>query len=93
MSPLAASTVQDQTTGRAASSESGKKSRRRKTSHLKVVPETRELREQLKLRCDQVAGRLDKSRPLSKDEMETVARQLLEEDGLPRATSAGRWSC
>ncbi|MCA9132090.1 MAG: polyprenyl synthetase family protein [Planctomycetales bacterium] len=58
------------------------KSRRRKTSHLKVVPETRQLREQLKLRCDVVAGRLDKDRPLTKDEMEAVARQLLAEEGL-----------
>ncbi len=59
-----------------------KLSRRRKTSHLKVVPETRELREQMKLRCDEVASRIDKSRPLSKEDMELVARQLLAEDGL-----------
>lgn len=60
-----------------------KKSRRRKTSHLKLVPETRELREQLKARCDEVGGRLDKSRPLTKDEMETVARKLLSDAGQP----------
>lgn len=58
-------------------------SRRRKTSHLKVVPETRELREQLKARCDEVASRLDKSRPLNKEEMERVARELLTQAGLP----------
>jgi geranylgeranyl pyrophosphate synthase len=57
--------------------------RRRKTSHLKQVPETRELREQLKARCDEVASRLDKGRPLSKGDMEGVARQLLSEAGLP----------
>ncbi len=55
---------------------------RRKTSHLKVVPETLELREQLRQRCVEVAARLDKNHPLTKDEMETVARQLLEREGL-----------
>ncbi len=60
-----------------------KKSRRRKTSHLKIVPETRELRERLKARCDEVGQRLDKRRPLTKDEMEAVARRLLDEEGLP----------
>ena len=56
--------------------------KRRKTSHLKLVPETRELRNQLKARCEEVADRLDRSRPMTKDEMETVARRLLEEEGL-----------
>ncbi len=58
------------------------KSRRRKTSHLKLVPETKELRERLKATCEDIAAKLDKSRPLSKDEMETLARQLLEREGL-----------
>ncbi|MCA9158203.1 MAG: polyprenyl synthetase family protein [Planctomycetales bacterium] len=66
----------------ATSVEAGAKSRRRKTSHLKVVPETRELRDALKLRCDEVASRLDKSRPLAKADMEAVARQMLSEAGL-----------
>jgi len=61
---------------------SNSQSRRRRTSHLKLVPENRALREQLKLRCDEVAGRLDKSRALSKDDMESVARQLLSAEGL-----------
>lgn len=70
--------------GQAASNgAAGSRSRRRKTSHLKVVPETRQLRDSLKLRCEQVAARLDKTRPLSKDAMEQVARQLLSEDNLP----------
>ena len=60
-----------------------RKSRRRKTSHLKLVPEPRSLRESLKQRCAEVAAKLDKSRPLTKDEMESVARQLLEEAGEP----------
>lgn len=56
--------------------------RRRKTSHLKLVPETREARDQLRERCRQVAARLDKSVPLTKDEMERVARALLADCGL-----------
>jgi geranylgeranyl pyrophosphate synthase len=59
------------------------KPRRRKTSHLKVVPEPRDLREKLKARCAEVAARLDKSRPLAKEEMESLARQILDEHGLP----------
>jgi geranylgeranyl diphosphate synthase, type II len=57
--------------------------KRRNTSHLKLVPETKELREQLQVRCSDVAARLDKSRPLSKDEMESIARELLVAAGLP----------
>jgi geranylgeranyl pyrophosphate synthase len=56
---------------------------RRKTSHLKLVPETRTLRESLRARCLEVTGKLDKARPLSKDEMETVARATLAAAGLP----------
>ena len=62
--------------------DSSAKSRRRKTSHLKLVPETHELREHLKSVCTEVAAKLDKARPLSKDEMETLSRQLLERENL-----------
>ncbi len=57
------------------------KSRRRNTSHLKLVPETYELREQLRAQCAETAARLDKSRPLGKDELEAIARALLAEHG------------
>ena len=60
-----------------------RKSRRRKTSHLKSVPESKEQREQIKERCAQVAAKLDKSRPLTKDEMEVVVRGLLNDMELP----------
>ena len=64
--------------------EGGKrKSRRRKTSHLKNVPQSRDLREQLKAKCAEVAAKLDKQNPLTKDEMEQVARRVLEEEGQP----------
>jgi len=60
-----------------------RRSRRRKTSHLKVVPETKALRASIRERCAEVAAGLDKSQPLSKDEMESVVRSLLEEMGHP----------
>lgn len=58
-------------------------SRRRKTAHLKDVPETKELRLQMRAQCVSVAARLDKSRPMSKDELELVCRKLLEDLGQP----------
>jgi geranylgeranyl pyrophosphate synthase len=54
-----------------------KKTARRSTSHLKLVPETKDLREQLRARCAEVAAKLDKSHPITKDEMEVIARKLL----------------
>lgn len=62
-------------------SESAKQGRR-KTSHLKVVPESLELRERLRARCVEVAAQLDKNHPLTKDEMESVVRGLLESEGM-----------
>lgn len=61
----------------------GRKSRRRQTSHLKVVPEPRELREAMRQEFAKIAAQLDKSRPLSKDEMEQICRQMLTAGGHP----------
>jgi geranylgeranyl pyrophosphate synthase len=60
-----------------------RRSRRRKTSHLKVVPETKALREELRAKCAAVAADLDKSQPLAKDQMEQIVRELLEREGHP----------
>jgi len=60
-----------------------RKSRRRKTAHLKLVPETKALREKVRAHAQQVADRMDKSRPMSKDEMEQVSRRILDELELP----------
>lgn len=61
----------------------GKRSGRRKTSHLKLVPSSRGLREQILASCKTTAAALDKSNPLSKEELETHARIILEELGEP----------
>lgn len=65
------------------SSAAPRTSRRRQTAHLKLVPPKRELRDFLYARAAEVAARLDKSRPLTKDEMEMLARQTLERAGQP----------
>jgi geranylgeranyl pyrophosphate synthase len=63
--------------------EAPRKSKRRQTSHLKLVPQEKSLRESLQARAAAVAAKLDKSRPLAKDEMEALARRTLEEAGQP----------
>ena len=52
---------------------------RRKTSHMKMVPEPQALREEIRNRCQTIAAKIDKSRPLTTDEMEDIVRGLLEE--------------
>jgi geranylgeranyl pyrophosphate synthase len=60
-----------------------RKSKRRNTSHLKAVPPTKEERESLRLVCRETAAKLDKSRPIAKDELETISREIIARQGLP----------
>ncbi len=62
-----------------------RRSRRRKTAHLKAVPPMKSLRESLRARCTAATAGLDKSRPLTKDEMEQLSRQILTEAGEPES--------
>ena len=64
-------------------SEPTRKSRRRKTAHLKLVPETRELRDKMRAKCAEVAAKLDKSVPMAKDDMEMIVRATLDDLGMP----------
>ncbi len=59
--------------------------KRRRTAHLKDVPETRQQRDDLRLQCRQIAERLDRTQSFSKDELEAAARQLLAEQQMPEA--------
>jgi geranylgeranyl pyrophosphate synthase len=59
------------------------KKTRRKTSHLKDVPQSLAMRESLRDRCDEIAARLPRDVPMTKDEMERIARRSLEEADLP----------
>ena len=73
-----------------AAAVSGSPSGRRKTSHLKKVPPTLDIRERIRDNCRQVAARLDKTHPLHKDEMEQVARAVL--DDLEQPESYVGWT-
>jgi len=57
--------------------------KRQSTSHLKAVPDTLELREQIKAECERFVEPLDKSKPFSKGELEQHSRTLLEQMGQP----------
>jgi len=57
--------------------------KRRSTSHLKMVPQSRAERDALLARCAEIAKQLDKSRPVTKDELEAISRQLLSHSNLP----------
>ncbi len=59
------------------------KKTRRKTSHLKDVPQSLAMRESLRDRCAQIASHLPRDVPMTKDEMEQVARRALAEADLP----------
>jgi geranylgeranyl pyrophosphate synthase len=51
---------------------------RRKTAHIKQIPELREVRQQIRDECVRVAAGLDKSLPLDRAQMETIAQGILE---------------
>lgn len=59
-----------------------RRSRRRKTSHLKNVPSSKTLREEIRSRCKEIASQVDRGRPMTKDELEAASRQLLTEMNL-----------
>jgi len=60
-----------------------KKGRRRSTTHLKIVPETLELREHLKVAAEDYAKTLDRARAFTRDELERYGRDLLDRLQLP----------
>lgn len=60
---------------------------RSSTSHLKIVPETLALREELKARAAAFAGKLDHSKPFNKAQLTVWANQLLAEMSLPEKYS------
>ena len=85
ISPLAKtdSITNGATTSSSETQSNGDKKGRRKTSHLKLVPPTKELREELREKCRQVAAQLNKDLAPTKDELEQIARRALEELNQP----------
>ena len=59
-----------------------KKEKRPSTSHLKVVPETRELRDQVRAEAARVGQALDRARLLTKPVLQQMAEDLLKRMGL-----------
>ncbi len=77
-----ATTTTDSST-KVAEDKPVRRSRRRKTAHLKMVPSTKELRESLRVRCREIADTLSRDIPPSKDDLEAICRKLLIDEGQP----------
>ena len=60
---------------------------RTSTSHLKIVPETLELRELVKAKAQQFAEKLDHSKPFNQSQLQVWSMQLLGEMSLPEKYS------
>ena len=49
---------------------------------IKATPQTRQLRDRIRRRAEQLAGRLDKTRPMVRHELQSNARAVLAEENL-----------
>jgi geranylgeranyl pyrophosphate synthase len=66
----------------AVETQSEKKEKRPSTAHLKVVPETRELRDRIRAEASRFGQALDRSRPLTKPTLQQMAEEMLRRLGL-----------
>ena len=60
-----------------------RRSRRRKTAHLKMVPSTKQLREELRQSCREMVVGMRRDIPPTKDELEVMCRKILSDAGQP----------
>jgi geranylgeranyl pyrophosphate synthase len=58
------------------------KAKKASTSHLKIVPETKALREQIRAEAARFVATLDRSRPLTRSVLHELSEQLLQRMGL-----------
>jgi geranylgeranyl diphosphate synthase type II len=58
------------------------KSKRPSTAHLKIVPETRELRDRIRDEAHRFGKTIDRSRPLTKQALQQMAEEMLRAMGL-----------
>ncbi|HEY7427341.1 MAG TPA: polyprenyl synthetase family protein [Gemmataceae bacterium] len=65
-----------------AERQTEKKDKRPSTAHLKVVPETRELRDRVRVEAARFAQTLDRARPLAKADLQKMGEDLLRGMGL-----------
>ncbi len=61
----------------AAEPKAEKKDKRPSTAHLKVVPETRELRDRVRAEAARLGQTLDRARPLTKPDLQKMGEDLL----------------
>jgi geranylgeranyl diphosphate synthase, type II len=61
----------------AAELQTEKKDKRPSTAHLKVVPETRELRDRIRAESAHICQTLDRARPLTKADLQKMGEELL----------------
>ncbi len=80
---MTVSTTISPTESETARTSGAEGSKRRSTSHLKLVPPTLAEREELKTAAERYAQSLDKSRPFTRSVLETHGRKLLEQMGKP----------
>jgi geranylgeranyl pyrophosphate synthase len=66
----------------AAEPKAEKKDKRPSTAHLKVVPETRELRDRIRAEAGRLGQVLDRSQPLTKQGLQQICEELLRRMGL-----------
>lgn len=59
-----------------------KKDKRASTAHLKAVPETREMRDRVRAEASRISPKLDRSKPLTKQELQSIAEEVLNRMGL-----------
>lgn len=69
--------------GEVVAGKKPRRSRRRKTAHLKMVPSTRDLRELLRSRCREEAAKLDPAFAPTKDQLESLSREILTSESQP----------
>ncbi|HEV3145716.1 MAG TPA: DUF116 domain-containing protein, partial [Gemmataceae bacterium] len=58
------------------------KSKRPSTAHLKIVPETRELRDKVRSAAHQLSPSMDRTKPLTRPVLQKMAEDLLKDLGL-----------
>jgi geranylgeranyl diphosphate synthase type II len=74
--------LEESTVAIAAETKAEKKEKRPSTAHLKVVPETRELRDRVRAVAAERGKWMDRAKPLTKQGLQMMAEDLLREMGL-----------
>ncbi len=80
--PIDENNREDAVVATVAEAKVEKKDKRPSTAHLKIVPETRELRDRVRAAAAEFGKALDRARPLTKQGLQAMAEELLRTMGL-----------